>query len=94
MGAAAFDPGRLLFVPGRKVYSIPSPRVFTPMEIAEAVKIINRMMDHRYGEQFDKFLATACVQGTGFVRLSYEHNRIEVGPRTAGQILHNAMIAS
>ncbi len=77
LGAAVIDPERLLFVPGRKMISIPAPRMFTPKEIEDHFAILNKMLDRWSAEFYHKTYIQHCidsyqVMGTGLASLSYE----------------------
>lgn len=71
LGAAVLDPERLLFVPGRKVYSIPSPKVFTTclttQQMADCRAIVDRVVDYHYSKMFAE---AHEVKGYGWMRLS------------------------
>jgi len=91
VAGATLDPERLLWVPGRKVISIPRTRVFTPQEMADTKAIMDRLVGHYYSRMWEE----AMFKGTGWVRLSYENGRMEiVHPLSGVDIQHRVMVSS
>lgn len=68
LGAAVLDPEKLLFVPGRKVYSI--PRTLTARELADCKRVMEGLVAHYYSEAFDRALKDAMFVGTGLMEVT------------------------
>jgi hypothetical protein len=66
--ALALDPEKLLFVPGKKLISIPRSSL-TPQQIADCRKVIDALVDHLYAKEWDRMMAEAVQVGCGWVQL-------------------------
>lgn len=94
MAGAALDEDRLLWIPGRKVYSIPvrtlTMEEFAVMYLEPARKAFQESMER----EIIKYLSYGCEIGTGFLHLKYLDQEVVDSPARAYRPINRLTITA